>query len=126
MSKNSVANAYTQTRRQLLTRTAMLAGGAIIAAAGSRVGSARADALDVMHVAVTGGSGDSLDPHRTQGQVSDIIRFTNLFDGLSEYRPDASVQLSLAESFTPNATADEWTLKLHPGVKLHDGRESGS
>lgn len=83
--------------------------------------SAKSDA--VLRVAVTGGNADSLDPHRTQGQISDIVRFMNLFDGLSEYKPDASVALSMAESFTPNADATQWTLKLRSGIKTHSGSD---
>ncbi|WP_368517652.1 ABC transporter substrate-binding protein [Rhizobium sp.] len=79
------------------------------------------DAL--LRVAVTGGNADSLDPHRTQGQISDIVRFMNLFDGLSEYKPDASVSLSMAESFTPNADATQWVVKLRPGIKTHSGAD---
>lgn len=77
----------------------------------------------ILRVGVPGSSADSLDPHRTQGQSADIVRFTNLFDGLSEYAPDSSVQLVLAESMTPNRTATEWTVKLRRGVKTHSGRE---
>lgn len=76
-----------------------------------------------LRVGVPGSSADSLDPHRTQGQSGDIVRFTNLFDGLSEYAPDSSVRLVLAESMTPNAASTEWTVKLRRGVKLHSGRE---
>lgn len=74
-----------------------------------------------IRLAAAGGSADSLDPHRTQGQVIDIMRFTNLFDGLAEHNPDASTALVLAESMTPNDAADEWTVKLHDSITCHDG-----
>jgi peptide/nickel transport system substrate-binding protein len=82
---------------------------------------AQAVDADTLRVAVNGGSADSLDPHRTQGQISDIVRFTNLFDGLCEYTPDGTVSNSLAETFTPNADSTEWTMKLVAGVKTHAG-----
>lgn len=85
-----------------------------------------AEGEGVLRVAATGSNADSLDPHRTQGQITDIVRYMNIFDGLTEYNPDASVGLSLAESFTPNTDSTEWTLKLKDGVKTHDGRSFGA
>ncbi|MEI9406418.1 ABC transporter substrate-binding protein [Mesorhizobium argentiipisi] len=76
-----------------------------------------------LRVAVPGSATGSLDPHRTQGFVADIVRFTSLTDGLTEYLPDSTVGLVLAESFTANSDATEWTVKLHKGVKTHDGNE---
>jgi peptide/nickel transport system substrate-binding protein len=115
-------------RRTLLSSG--LAAGAMLTVAASPFYSTQAFSQTpapksggTLRVAVPGSSADSLDPHRTQGQVSDIVRFTNLFDGLSEYAPDSSVRLSLAESMTPNRAATEWTVKLRRGVKTHAGRE---
>ncbi|SCB36538.1 ABC transporter substrate-binding protein [Rhizobium hainanense] len=76
-----------------------------------------------LRIAVPGSATGSLDPHRTQGFVADIVRFTSLLDGLTEFLPDATVGLVLAESFTPNADATEWTVKLKQGVKTHDGKD---
>ncbi len=80
----------------------------------------------ILRVAVPGGSADSIDPHYNQGQVSEIIRFTNMFDGLTGFDNGSDIRMMLAESFTPNATADAWTVKLRKGVKTHDGREFGA
>lgn len=76
-----------------------------------------------LRVAVPGSATGSLDPHRTQGFVADIVRFTSLLDGLTEFLPDATVGLVLAESFTPNEDATQWTVALKKGVKTHDGNE---
>lgn len=76
-----------------------------------------------LRIAVPGGTADSLDPHATQGQISDIVRFSSLFDGLSIYTPEATVKLSLAESMQPNADSTEWTVKLRPGIKTHAGTD---
>ncbi|SDR63405.1 peptide/nickel transport system substrate-binding protein [Rhizobiales bacterium GAS113] len=126
MTRNSASTLYLG-RRELL-RSGLAAGA--MAALNAPVDLAFASSQEnapkaggVLRVAVPGGSADSLDPHRTQGQISDIVRFTNLFDGLSEYMPDATVRLSLAESITPNDAATEWTVKLRRGVMTHAGRE---
>lgn len=119
-------SSFTLNRRTLL-RSGLAAGA--LAATGP-VGMTSASAQDAapkaggtLRVAVPGGSADSLDPHCTQAQVSDMVRFTNLFDGLSEYISDGTVRLSLAESMTPNEAVTEWTVKLHQGIKTHSGGE---
>ncbi|URK86398.1 ABC transporter substrate-binding protein (plasmid) [Rhizobium sp. RCAM05350] len=114
--------------RRTLLRTGFAAGALAAATAPGTLISAFAQSASpntggILRVAVPGGSADSLDPHLTQGQISDIVRFTNLFDGLSEYTPQATVRLSLAESMTPNEAATEWTVKLHKGIKTHGGGE---
>ncbi|MDQ0137796.1 peptide/nickel transport system substrate-binding protein [Neorhizobium galegae] len=123
MSKEVELEQIRVTRRALLAGTAGIALSLTIAAALPEETRA---AESTLRVAATGSNADSLDPHRTQGQITDIVRFTNLFDGLTEYNPDASVALVLAESFTPNADASEWTVKLRSGVKTHDGKAFGA
>lgn len=81
---------------------------------------------DVLRVAANGSTSDSLDPHRTQGQITDLIRFTNLYDGLCDHAPDGTTVNVLAESFTPNDDATEWTVKLVPAVMTHKGRAFGA
>ena len=36
-------------------------------------------------------------------------------------RPDLTLQPVLAESWSPNSTADVWTFKIRQGVKFHNG-----
>ena len=123
MSDKRTIEYLTTTRRNFLLGTT----GAVLAL-GVLPGSLAfaADDAVTLRVAATGSNADSLDPHRTQGQITDIVRFMNIYDGLSEYNPDASVGLSLAESFTPNADSTEWTLKLKAGIKTHDGKDFGA
>lgn len=123
MSDKRTIEYLTTTRRNFLLGTT----GAVLSL-GVLPGSLAfaADDAVTLRVAATGSNADSLDPHRTQGQITDIVRFMNIYDGLSEYNPDASVGLSLAESFTPNADSTEWTLKLKAGIKTHDGKDFGA
>lgn len=117
-------NRLNVTRRTMLLGTAAVLGSAALT--GVSTGMARAQDGDVLRLAVTGSNADSLDPHRTQGQLTDIVRFTNLFDGLCEFNPDTSVANVLAESFTPNEDATVWTVKLVSGVKTHAGGDFGA
>lgn len=87
---------------------------------------ARAQDAATLRVAANGSTSDSLDPHRTQGQITDIVRFCSLFDGLCDHAPDATIVNVLAESFTPNDDATEWTVKLVSGVTTHAGKPFGA
>lgn len=69
----------------------------------------------------SGGNTETLDPHKALSNA-DIARTMNLYERLSDYAPDGSVIMLLAESFTPNRTVDEWTVKLKPGVTFHSGK----
>jgi peptide/nickel transport system substrate-binding protein len=44
-----------------------------------------------------------------------------LYDPLMHRTADGDVEPYLAESMEPNADLTEWTLKLRPGVRFHDG-----
>jgi peptide/nickel transport system substrate-binding protein len=44
-----------------------------------------------------------------------------LYSNLTRLKPDMTVEPDLAISWEPNATSTEWTFKLRPGVKFHDG-----
>lgn len=116
------------TRPQISRRTLLATGSSLLLATLAAPGAAFAASpfKDMLRLALGGSSVDSLDPHRTQGQVIDIVRYTNLFDGLAEYRPDGTVALVLAESMTPNEDASEWTVRLRPDARWHDGRPVSS
>ena len=44
-----------------------------------------------------------------------------LYSGLTRLGPDMTAQPDLALSWTPNDALTEWTFKLRPNVKFHDG-----
>ncbi|HEY1067005.1 MAG TPA: ABC transporter substrate-binding protein, partial [Pirellulales bacterium] len=68
-----------------------------------------------------GGDSRKLDPiHEISGESVKVL--VNIYDNLVGYDDDAtSLTPSLAESWTTSADGTEWTFKLRPGVKFHDG-----
>jgi peptide/nickel transport system substrate-binding protein len=57
----------------------------------------------------------------SQLSASGIIVANAIYDTLVTINSKREYVPYLAESVTPNATYDEWTIKLRPGVKFHDG-----
>jgi len=68
------------------------------------------------------GASATLDPDRFSGAQPDQAALISLFDRLTVRDANFDVKLSLAEELEPNATADEWTIRIRPDVELHDGR----
>lgn len=68
-----------------------------------------------------GGSGDTLDAHVFVSRA-DSIRNLQLYDQLSNTDADLQPQFQLAEEITPNASADEWTVRLKRGLEFHNGK----
>jgi len=120
------------TRRELLHRAG--AAGAMIglvgplsACGGGGSGSAGTPASGTirrggsLRVGFVGnGTSETLFPVKTVAIV-DVARAENLFDNLVKLKPDNTLSMELAESFEPNASADEWTVRLRRGVEWHDG-----
>ena len=75
-----------------------------------------------LRVAILGGSSaDLLDAHAPVTQP-DIMRAIWLYEPLVELDRDGHIVNVLAETFEPNATATEWTIRLRKGVTFHEGR----
>ena len=117
---------WAMTRRAALRAGALgvggmlVAGDAFAAAASSdaAVTPRRGGRLRVGHVGA--GKGESFNPGRGSSFI-DASRYYNLYDPLVRVNPDFSQSPGLALSWTPNATATKWEVKLRPGVKWHDG-----
>ena len=78
----------------------------------------------VLRVGLIGGSPstDTLDP---SGEGSAELQQSfkrNVYSRLTDMAPDGSFQGQLAESMEPNATSDEWVVRLRRGVEFHDGK----
>ena len=125
------------TRRQVLrgaaAASAVLAGGGLLAGCGSSGGSSSAATGSAaptgaikpggnLRVGTTGGGAqDSIDAHFATSDP-DISRLHQLYEPLAVRDPDFNLQMLLAESMTPGATPDVWTVKLRPGITFHNGK----
>lgn len=58
---------------------------------------------------------------QAQLAASGIVVANSVYDTLVTLNAKGEYVPYLAQSVTPNATFDQWTIKLRPGVKFHDG-----
>ena len=68
------------------------------------------------------GPADTLDPLLFTSSI-DFTRGRAHYNGLVQLDDNIVPQPELAEEFSPNAGATEWTFKLRRGVKFHDGSD---
>lgn len=71
---------------------------------------------------VIGNSKDQVQPYTPTSSASAGSLYGQLYEGLTGYDSNGAVAMRLAESMTPNATLDVWTVKLRSNVKRHDGK----
>jgi peptide/nickel transport system substrate-binding protein len=64
---------------------------------------------------------DGWDPTSNRWATSGTQVALTIFDALVALDKDLKPQPMLAQSLTPNADFKEWTVKLRPNVKFHDG-----
>lgn len=111
-------------RRQLLQATAAIATTSLIwgsdaaFAVPTRGGTLRVGWGDVQ-------AGEKLDPISAKNGASMPLVWT-IFEPLVRRKPDFTLEPCLAESWTYDAGALEWTFNLRQGVKFHDGSDFGS
>lgn len=67
-------------------------------------------------------STDSLDPATYSASYMQVVGL-QFYDTLTELDAKGEPQPSLAESWTPNADATVWVIKLRRGVAFHNGKE---
>jgi len=64
---------------------------------------------------------DGFSPAQNRWDTNGLLYANTVYDPLMAVAEDGSIQPYLAESLTPNAAFDTWTLSLRPGVVFHDG-----
>lgn len=68
-----------------------------------------------------GGTTETLDPQKSLNLI-DEARDRQLYDTLTFFKPDYTLQPYLATSLEPNADASRWQIKLRAGVTFHNGK----
>lgn len=64
-----------------------------------------------------------LDPTSAAAGAIDSVLYSNVFEGLTRFGADGSVNPGLAESWTISDDGLTYTFKLREGVKFHDGTD---
>jgi ABC-type transport system substrate-binding protein len=62
-----------------------------------------------------------LDPHRAPNWGPFWVLFPHLWSGLLAFDENGAVVIDLAESITPNETADVWTIAIRPDLEFASG-----
>jgi len=70
---------------------------------------------------LVGSANDRISPWPLQRNVSQTVLGEQVFEGLTRWGADGSLQWDLAVSMEPEQGLDEWTIRLRPGVRFHDG-----
>lgn len=124
------------TRREVLQSAGagalFLGGSSLLAACGGGSSSATTAASGAsegkpvaggtLKAGIQGGTNtDTLDAHNLLTNA-DYARLPQLYDPLVRLNTQGLPELVLAESITPNKNATQWTVKLRPGIKCHDGK----
>jgi len=122
-------------RRSFLGRSAAIGGTVVLAGAvgsacgssstgspsttgsASLLGPARGGSLTIGTMAEI----DGFSPSQNRWDTNGLLYANTVYDPLMAVAVDGSIQPYLAESLTPNATFDQWTLVLRSGVRFHDG-----
>lgn len=67
-----------------------------------------------------------LDPTSAAAGAIDQVLYSNVFEGLTRFGPDGSVNAGLAESWSISDDGLTYTFNLRSGVTFHDGTSLGS
>ena len=70
----------------------------------------------------TGSEINGFDPSQSSWDATGLQYASTVYDQLAQLAPDGSVRPYLAESITPNADYDVWTIQVRPNVVFHNGK----
>ncbi len=65
----------------------------------------------------------NLDPTSGAAGAIDTVTYSNIFEGLTRFGPDGSINPGLAESWSVSNDGKVYTFNLRKGVKFHDGSD---
>ena len=63
----------------------------------------------------------NLNPTGGAAAAIDEVVYSNLFEGLTKYGPDGSINPGLAKSWDISSDGLSYTFKLNQNIKFHDG-----
>jgi peptide/nickel transport system substrate-binding protein len=119
-TRGAIAVAGSLALAPLLSACGSSGGGTQSAAAATAAGPAKRGGR--FRVAFTGnGTAETHTPGLANSLI-DNAHVIQVYDTLTVRNDQFKVVNSLAEEITPNATADEWTIRLPQGVEFHNGK----
>ena len=74
-------------------------------------------------IGITADLDSSLDPHVSSSSAGTREILFNVFEGLMKPDAEGNLNPAIAESYTVNDKADEYTFTLRQGVKFHNGND---
>ena len=98
----------------------LAASAGILGAAGKAIAAAPKRGGRIRAAMTQHGPADTLDPQLLTSSI-DFTRGRAHYNGLVQLDDNIVPQPELAEEFSANADATEWTFKLRNGVEFHDG-----
>jgi peptide/nickel transport system substrate-binding protein len=72
-------------------------------------------------ILATGSEIDGFDPSQSDWDTTGLTYAATVYDQLTSLAPDGTVRGYLAESVTPNAEYNVWTIQLRPNIVFHNG-----
>ena len=108
-------------KRILTLILALLLAAALCACGGGKTN--EAVGTGELTVGIAADLDTSLDPHVASSSAGTREVLFNIFEGLLKPDPDGNLIPALAEAFSVNDTADEYSYTLREGVRFHNGNE---
>jgi peptide/nickel transport system substrate-binding protein len=99
--------------------------GSIVVAAGKALAATPVKGGNVRMCPSIYGPDDAMDPAMATPDIS-YVRHRAHYNSLIQLNDDMVPQLELAEEFSANSDATEWTFKLRKDVEWHDGSKFGA
>jgi len=99
-----------------MRRTLALAAGVMLLVAGAALAAPRTDIVVGLVL-----EPPILDPTAGAAAAIDEVVYANVFEGLTRFGPDGSIEPALAESWEIAPDGLSWVFHLHDGVTFHDG-----
>jgi ABC-type transport system substrate-binding protein len=72
-------------------------------------------------ILATGSEIDGFDPSTSDWDTTGLTYAMTVYDQLAALAPDGTVYPYLAQSITPNAEYNEWTIQIRPNIVFHNG-----
>lgn len=109
--------------RILALTLALVMTAALLTGGGQSASAAEAGSAEEITVGIASDLDSSLDPHVSSSLAGTREVLFNIYEGLLKPDTQGNLVPAVAESYTVNETADEYTFTLREGVRFHNGQQ---